>query len=121
MKTIVLLSFITSVFIFQVSAQSSGKPSTEPSVDVSSGNAQVKKETVKLNITGLTCAGCNNHLYKVLSETIGVLNNSVEYPGDLAVIEYDSEKTTVVAIVKTIEEKTPYKAEVYNEKSKAKI
>ncbi|GAB3343689.1 hypothetical protein GCM10027429_34630 [Marivirga atlantica] len=71
-----------------------------------------KSETVKLKVTGLTCAGCASHLYKVLKETKGVVDNSVEYPGDIAVIDYDPKKTQPEQLIAAIEEKTSYKAEL---------
>lgn len=69
-------------------------------------------ETVKLKVSGLTCAGCASHLYKVLEKTNGVMDNSVEYPGDIAVVEYDPKQTSPKKIIATIEEKTSYKAVV---------
>lgn len=79
-----------------------------------------KGQVVKLRVTGMTCAGCNSQLSKLLSETAGVIDNSVEYPGDIAVIQYDPEKIKHDEIMRIIEEKTAYKAEVYKEKSKSK-
>ena len=81
---------------------------------------QSKTEKVKLKITGLTCAGCAGHLNKVLSETKGIIKNTVEYPGDLAVVEYDSKKITMDEILETIKEKTNYTAEVHKEKTNSK-
>ena len=80
MKTIILS--LTFVFLLAGNgmAQSANSPTTE---------STQKSETVKLKVTGLTCAGCASHLYKVLKETKGVVDNSVEYPGDIAVIDYD--------------------------------
>ena len=75
-----------------------------------------ESETVKLKVTGLTCAGCASHLYKVLKETKGVVDNSVEYPGDIAVVDYDPKQTRPEQLIATIEEKTAYKAELYTEK-----
>ncbi|MEQ9007731.1 MAG: heavy metal-associated domain-containing protein, partial [Ekhidna sp.] len=65
-----------------------------------------------LKVTGLTCAGCASHLYKVLKETKGVVDNSVEYPGDIAVIDYDPKKTQPEQLIAAIAEKTNYKAEL---------
>ena len=75
-----------------------------------------KSETVKLKVTGLTCAGCASHLYKVLKETKGVIDNSVEYPGDIAVVDYDPKQTQPEKLIAAIEEKTTYKAELLKPK-----
>ncbi|WP_420575387.1 heavy-metal-associated domain-containing protein [Ekhidna sp.] len=103
MKTIILS--LTFVFLLAGNgmAQSANSPTTE---------STQKSETVKLKVTGLTCAGCASHLYKVLKETKGVVDNSVEYPGDIAVIDYDPEKTQPEQLIAAIEEKTSYKAEL---------
>lgn len=75
-----------------------------------------KSETVKLKVTGLTCAGCASHLYKVLKETKSVIDNSVEYPGDIAVVDYDAKLTQPEKLITAIEEKTTYKAELLKPK-----
>lgn len=49
--------------------------------------------------------------YNALKEVDGVLEHSVEYPGDIAVIQFDGSKTTVKAL-KTIIEQKGFKAEV---------
>ena len=96
MKTIILS--LTFVFLLAGNgmAQSANSPITE---------STQKSETVKLKVTGLTCAGCASHLYKVLKETKGV----VEYPGDIAVIDYYPIKTRPEQLIASIEEKTSYK------------
>ena len=71
-------------------------------------------KTVKLKITGMTCAGCSNHISKALKEVNGVLEQKVEYPGDVATIKYDASKTSLDEIIKVIE-KTGYKARVIEE------
>ncbi len=80
---------------------------------------QTSKEgkTLKLKITGMTCAGCSNHISNALKEVDGIIEHKVEYPGDLATIQYDPSKTNPEAIIKVIE-KTGYKAEIIKENSK---
>ncbi len=58
----------------------------------------------------MTCAGCASHVYKVLSETDGVIANEVKYPGDIAVIKFNANKITSKELVATIEKETNYKA-----------
>ena len=73
---------------------------------------QENTETVKLKISGLTCAGCASHVHKVLKETQGVVDNSVEYPGDIAVVQYNPDQTSPELIIKAIEKNTSYTAEL---------
>lgn len=111
------------VFISNSAFPQCCKPASQASTEigVNSMHAQQSKtEKVKLKITGLTCAGCAGHLNKVLSETNGIINNSVEYPGDLAVVEYDSKKITPDEIIKAIEDKTSYKAVIHKEETNSK-
>lgn len=73
---------------------------------------QENTEIIKLKITGLTCAGCANQLHKVLKEMDGVVDNSVEYPGDIAVVHYNPDKTSPELIIEAIEKSTSYTAEL---------
>ena len=75
-------------------------------------------KSVKLKVTGLTCAGCASHLYQVLSETPGVIDNEVKYPGDITLVKYDASKIQPEEIIQSIEEKTRYRAELSPEKDK---
>lgn len=74
---------------------------------------QQEPKTVKLKITGMTCAGCSKNVFDTLQNTIGVLDQSVEYPGDLATINYDSAKTKPEELIKVIE-KLGYQAQLMN-------
>lgn len=76
-------------------------------------------KTVKLKITGMTCAGCSNHVATTLKALDGVVEQNVEYPGDVATIKYNPAKTSVVDIIKAIE-KIGYKAVAVSEKNTAK-
>jgi len=78
-----------------------------------------KTKTVKLKITGMTCAGCSNHISNALKEVDGIIEYNVEYPGDLATIQYDPQKTNPDAIIKLIKH-TGYKAEIVKENQKEK-
>ena len=73
----------------------------------------IKEEpkTVTLKITGMTCSGCNNHVASALKSLDGVVEQKVEYPGDVAIVEYKPSKTSVEAIINAIE-KLGYKAVV---------
>lgn len=76
-------------------------------------------KTIKLKITGMTCAGCNNHVANALKSLDGVVEQKVEYPGDVAIVKYNPAKTSVETIIKAIE-KLGYKAVTVSEKTTAK-
>ena len=75
-------------------------------------------QVVKIKVTGLTCAGCASHVHTALTKQAGVVSNTVEYPGNVAVVTYDPALTNEAAIVKTIEQ-TGYKAQVLPAEPKA--
>ena len=43
---------------------------------------------VKIKITGMTCAGCTNNVVKTLNKIDGVKKVNLEYPGDIATVEW---------------------------------
>jgi periplasmic mercuric ion binding protein len=110
-KYLIIISALFTLGIIQANAQcckpASGNSTTEKAV-------QENTKTVKFKITGMTCAGCLNHISTALKDVDGVINQSVEFPGDLATITYNPDKTNVEAIIKVIE-KTGYKAEIMKE------
>lgn len=76
----------------------------------SESHADVRKtEVLRLKLTGITCAGCANSVSKALKSQAGVLEETVEYPGDIAIVKYDSARTSPEQIIKAIE-KLGYKA-----------
>ncbi len=60
-------------------------------------------KTVKLKITGMTCAGCSNNVAAALKAVDGVAEQKVEYPGDITTRKYTPAKTSVADIIKAIE------------------
>ena len=86
---------------------------------ISDNKSQSLIQSVKLKITGMTCAGCSNHISNALKEVDGIIEHKVEYPGDLAIIQYDPKKKNPDAIIKVIEQ-TGYKAEIIKENQKEK-
>lgn len=112
MKKYFLISiFGFALLSFQANAQCCAPPSNTKTI-VENSN-QGKGNTVKLKITGMTCAGCAKTVYDTLQNTIGVLDQSVEYPGDLATIDYDFAKTNPEKLIKVIE-KLGYQAKLIN-------
>ncbi|GJM30472.1 MAG: hypothetical protein DHS20C17_31070 [Cyclobacteriaceae bacterium] len=100
MKPTILRAFLTIAFLIFCFATT---------------QAQEKVETVELKVTGMMCGGCASAVHKVLKETAGIIDNEVKYPGDVAVVKYDPEKTNPETIVGIIEEKTDFSAELKEE------
>ena len=46
-------------------------------------------EWLTLKVTGMTCAGCANHIQKALAGKQGILEREVKYPGDQVRVQYD--------------------------------
>jgi mercuric ion binding protein len=110
---------------FSLNAQAQAqccKPKNTAEASVSSENTakQENTETVKLKITGMSCAGCASHVHEVLDETEGVVDNSVEYPGDIAVIQYNPDKTNPELIMESIEKNTSYSVELIKDEARKK-
>lgn len=119
MKKILLISiFGFALLSFQANAQCCAAPSNKKTIAKNSN--QENGKTVKLKITRLTCAGCANHVSTALKNIDGVIEQTVEYPGDVATIKYDPSKTNPTEMVKAIV-KVGYQAEIIEEtKSKKK-
>lgn len=112
------MSTFTFIMIsFQANAQCYHSVAQQSKGDKSN---QQKIKTVRLKITGMTCAGCANHVSTALKNSEGVIEQSVEYSGDVATIIYNSSKTNPDAILKVVEE-TGYKAEIIKETKKIKL
>lgn len=111
MKTLILISaIIFTSMSFKANAQCCQPEGQQLKTEQTT---QQEPKTVKLKITGMTCAGCSKIVYDTLQNTGGVLHQSVEYPGDLATINYDSAKTNPEELIKVIE-KLGYQAQLMN-------
>ena len=116
MKKYFLISIIGFILLsFQTNAQCCAASSNKKAI--TENNNQGNSKTVKLKITGMTCAGCANHVSKALKNVNGVIEQSVDYPGDVAKIKYDVAKTKPEELIKVIE-KAGYKAEVIRHNTK---
>ncbi len=71
--------------------------------------------TVTLKITGITCAGCANHIHSELAKTSGIISDVIQYPGNTGIIKYDASKISEKAIIAVIE-KAGFKAVVMKNK-----
>lgn len=67
--------------------------------------------TVKLKVTGMDCAGCANFIHKTLSATNGIISDEVEYPGNITVVKYNTDKISDKKIAGIIN-KLGYKTEI---------
>ena len=112
MRSLILIPIIT-LFLSSYNIQAQSNETVEQEMNADSNNLNIM--TIKFKITGITCAGCSNTIYKALKEDGGVLEHSVEYPGDIAIIEFDNTKTSIEAL-KAIIEKKGYKVELLKDK-----
>ncbi|HDZ06149.1 MAG TPA: copper chaperone [Maribacter sp.] len=106
--------------LFSINANAKCCPVSKTDKTVAVNNNLQTVKTVKFKITGITCAGCSNTIYKALKEVDGVIEHSVEYPGDIAIIEFDDTKTNIEALKKVVEEKG-YKVEIVKERNEGKV
>ncbi len=116
MKTILI---IASSLLLLAETQMCGCGSCANAQSTTLNNTVNEIKTVKLKITGMTCAGCSNHVSTALKNIDGVIEQTVEYQGDAATIKYDASKTNPAEMIKAIE-KVGYKAEIIKETTKMK-
>jgi copper chaperone CopZ len=64
--------------------------------------------TVKLDVIGMTCTGCEVHVNTASSEVDGVKSSSSDYENESAVIVFDPTITNVEQISDHIEKETGY-------------
>lgn len=77
-------------------------------------------KVIELNVTGMTCQGCADHVTSALSKKEGIVKLDVKFAENSASVTYDPASVDEAEIIRTIEE-TGYKAEVKSEKSKKEI
>ena len=118
MKKLFLIPVVV-LMLFSINTNAQCCPTSKSDKTVAINNNQQTVKTVKLKITGITCAGCSGAIYKALKEVDGVIEHSVEYPGDIAIIEFDDTKTSIEALKKVIEKKS-YTVEIVKEKIEGK-
>jgi len=112
MKNIILIPVLALV-LFSVETTAQNKNLEAQKVETSVDEQNLT--TVHFKITGITCAGCSNGIYKAVKAVDGVTEHSVEYPGDIAVIQFDKTKTSIEAL-KAVIEKKGYKVELLKDK-----
>lgn len=105
MKTLAMLLTLVGVI--------SGGLVTSPAAAQTSGaQPKVATRVVTLNVSGMTCAGCEAAVKIAAKRVDGVKDVTVSYNKTAADVTYDPAKTTPAAIAKVITEKTGFKAEV---------
>lgn len=67
-----------------------------------------ESSTLILEIQGMTCAACENHITHALGESKGVLKSTVSYEKGTATIIFDAEQTDIKKLSKIIKIKTGY-------------
>lgn len=75
----------------------------------------MKKETIKLDITGMTCDHCASGIEKMLSKNDGVTEVNVSYKNGSCECSFDPSKTSKEVIVNTINETKNYKVKSVDE------
>jgi len=63
----------------------------------------VEKDTVTLDLQGMTCSACSANIEKVLNKTEGVISASANFPLEKAVVEFDSSRVSVREMIAAVE------------------
>ena len=69
----------------------------------------MKKETIKLGITGMTCDHCASGIEKMLSKNDGVTEAKVSYKNGSCECSFDPSKTSREEIINTINDTKNYR------------
>lgn len=94
---------VCSVF-FVGCKQTESAPKEESAVAAAESNAPAKMETASFNIDGMSCSiGCAKTIEKKLAEMDGVEKAEVDFDKKTATVEFDANKQTPEALVKTVE------------------
>jgi copper chaperone CopZ len=69
------------------------------------------QEMASISVSGMTCGGCTNKVETAVAELDGVIKVKADYEKNVAMVVFEKDKVDVNTIVKTINEKTSFKAE----------
>ena len=122
MKRIIILSAAATILyaISQVCGcgdSCSVNAQTMASTEITKGESK----TVTLKVTGMTCAGCANNISASLDKLDGVLDHEVKFPGDVATIKYDPDKTSAKEIIAAIKKTGKYKVKITTDGNKTEL
>lgn len=81
----------------------------------------MNKETIKLDITGMTCDHCATGIEKLLSKNEGVTEAKVSFPKATCKCSFDPIKTSKEEIINTINETKNYKVKSDKENSDTNV
>jgi mercuric ion binding protein len=85
---------------------------TATRVDTMQARQAESIKSCMLEVTGMTCAGCEAAVKLAAKRIAGVKAAKASYARGTADVTFDPAKTTARAIASTIEQKTGYKVEV---------
>ena len=114
MKKSILIPFLCFVFFASQTRAAINYRAIVNQIEITNPLQDTIK-TITLKVTGMTCAGCSISLQKEIKNSEGVIENDVQYPGDIAIIKYNSSLTTISNLIKVIENKG-YTAELIKDK-----
>ena len=59
-------------------------------------------QTIEFTISGMTCAGCEEHVNHEVNKLSGILKSTASYENGNAIVEFDNSKTDIAEIKKAI-------------------
>jgi len=59
-------------------------------------------QKVEFTISGMTCAGCEEHVNHEVNKLTGIISSNVSYENEKALVEFDNSKTKITEIEKAI-------------------
>lgn len=95
MRSSTILTILAAAVVLAAAGLRSGDQPSQPS----QANA-----TNRFTITGMHCNGCAQGLTSELKRARGVVSASVSFTNRVAVVAFDTNRTTTAALVKAIEE-----------------
>lgn len=96
-----ILTLMLSLAIFA----SCNNPGTDKATNETKEDVNVTAvKTVGLRVTGMTCEGCENTVKEALNKIEGVTESNASFATNQAKVSYDTTKTNIAEISKTIDE-----------------
>ncbi len=97
-----LLKFITALMLATSFFMSCSMPNNESKKVVIVNESDILRKTIGVN--GMTCVGCEVTLEDNIAKIEGVVSVKASHTDKEAIIEFDSTKTDIITITKTIKE-----------------
>jgi copper chaperone CopZ len=63
---------------------------------------KAKLQTAEFKISGMTCESCEDHVKHEVIKLTGIVNTTVSYENENAVVQFDSTQTTIEKITEVI-------------------